>query len=159
MENEQLAKTLEQLADLMEFKGANAFRLKAYRNGAKAIRDLTQSVATLVENSEDLAKIDGIGKSVSQKCVELCETGKLEQLEELLTDVPRSVLDLLNIPKLGPKKAAALFNELGITDLEQLKEACEAERVRELAGTTYADVTVSISQSKPLKRIEDGSGC
>ena len=134
MDNEQIAKTLEQLADLMEFQGANAFRLRAYRNGSKAIRELTQSVATMLDSGEDLTKLDGIGKSVAQKCTELCETGQLQQLEDILVEVPRSVLDLLNIPKLGPKKAAVLFNELNITNLEQLKAACNAGKVRELPG-------------------------
>ena len=134
MDNLKIANTLEQLADLMEFQGTNAFRLKAYRNGAKAVRELTSSIGTMLESEQDLTKIDGIGKSVAQKCTELCETGKLQQLEDLLEQVPRSVLDLLKIPKLGPKKAAALFNQLNIITLDQLKAACEAGKVRELDG-------------------------
>ncbi len=134
MDNEKIAKTLEQMANLMEFQGANAFRLKAYRNGAKTIREFPESIAKLIENDEDLTQFDGIGKSVAQKCSELCETGRLEQMEQILKEVPRSVLDLLNIPKLGPKKAAALFNELGVSSLDQLKAACEAGKVRELSG-------------------------
>ena len=134
MDNERIAKTLNQLADLMEFTGANAFRLRAYRNGARIIKELPDSVAGKLESGEDLTKLDGIGKGVAQKCQELCETGKLQQMEDLLETVPRTVLDLLNIPRLGPKKAAALFNELNITTLEQLKEACEAQKVRELSG-------------------------
>lgn len=134
MDNETIAKTLGQLADLMEFQGANAFRLRAYRNGSKAIREKTQSICAMIEQGEDLTQFDGIGKSVAQKCKELCQSGKLQQLEDLLKEVPRSVLDLLNIPKLGPKKAAVLFNDLGIADLEQLKSACEEGRVRELSG-------------------------
>ena len=134
MDNERIAKTLNQLADLMEFTGANAFRLRAYRNGARVIKELPDSVAGKLEAGDDLTKLDGIGKSVAQKCKELCETGKLKQLEDLLETVPKTVLDLLNIPRLGPKKAAALFNELNIATLEQLKEACEAQKVRGLAG-------------------------
>ena len=134
MDNELIAKSLEQLADLMEFQGTNAFRLKAYRNGAKAVRELTSPIGSLLSENEDLTQFAGIGKSVAQKCTELHETGSLQQLEDLLKEVPRSVLGLLNIPKLGPKKAAALFNELGISDLDQLKAACEAQKVRELDG-------------------------
>lgn len=134
MDNEKIAKTLEQLADLLEFTGANAFRLRAYRNGARVIRDLPESISTMLENEEDLTKLDGIGKGVAGRCKELCDTGKLQQMEDLLENVPRTVLDLLNVPKLGPKKAAALFNELGIETLEQLKAACEAEEVRALSG-------------------------
>ncbi len=134
MDNYQIARTLEQLADLMEFQGANAFRLRAYRNGARAIRELPQSIASLLEDGKDLSKFDGIGKSVSQKCQELCSTGRLKQLDAILESVPRSVLDLLNIPGLGPRKAAMLFKELGVTTLDELKAACEANQVRELSG-------------------------
>ena len=134
MENAKIAKTLDQLADLLEFTGANAFRLRAYRNGARVIRDLPDSIQSMIASGEDLTKLDGIGKSVAQKCTELCETGKLQQMDELLEDVPRTVLDLLNVPKMGPKKAAAVFNELGVETLEQLKAACEAGQVRELSG-------------------------
>ena len=134
MDNEKIAKNLSQLADLLEFTGANAFRLRAYRNGARQIKDLTTPIKTMVINGDDLTKLDGIGKGVAEKCIELCETGKLEQMEELFETVPRTVLDLLNVPKLGPKKAAALFNELNIQNLDQLKAACEEGIVSELSG-------------------------
>lgn len=134
MTNEQIAKQLTQLADLLEFTGANPFRLRAYRNGARVISDMTDSLAKLVADEVDLTKFDGIGKSVAQKCVELVETGTLPQLEELLEQVPRSVLDLLNIPGLGPKKAAVLFNELNIVTLDALQAACEAGELQKLSG-------------------------
>ena len=122
------------LADLMEFQGANAFRLRAYRNGARVIREMPDSIEKLLENGEDLVEFDGIGKGVAAKCRELVETGKLEQLETILDEVPRTVLDLLNVPKLGPKKAAAVFNELGISNLEQLEAACMDGQVQQLPG-------------------------
>ena len=122
------------LADLMEFQGANAFRLRAYRNGARVIREMPDSIEKLLENGEDLVQFDGIGKGVAAKCRELVETGKLEQLETILDEVPRTVLDLLNVPKLGPKKAAAVFNELGISNLEQLEAACMDGQVQQLPG-------------------------
>ena len=134
MTNEKIAESLERLADLMEFQGANAFRLRAYRNGARTIRDLPDSIASLLAARADLTQFDGVGKSVAQKCKELVETGKLQQLEDILQQVPKTVLDLLRVPKLGPKKAAVLFNDLGIENLEQLKDACEAGQIRELPG-------------------------
>ena len=134
MDNEQIAKSLKQLADLMEFQGVNPFRLKAYRNGARSILELPQTITSMIEAGDDLTKLDGIGKSVAQKCKELCETGKLQQLEDLFKEVPKSVLEFLNIPKLGPKKAAVLFNDLNLTTLDQLKAACEAGKVAELPG-------------------------
>lgn len=134
MNNETIANTLSQLADLLEFTGANAFRLRAYRNGARLIKELPDSIVMMVDEGQDLTKLDGIGKGVSEKCHELVKTGKLKQLDEILETVPKSVLDLLNVPKLGPKKCAALFNELGIETLEQLKAACEAGEIRQLSG-------------------------
>lgn len=134
MTNQKIAQTLEMLADLMEFQGANAFRLRAYRNGARVIREMPDSIGKFLENGEDLVQFDGIGKGVAAKCRELVETGKLEQLETILDEVPRTVLDLLNVPKLGPKKAAAVFNELGISNLEQLKTACIDGQVQQLTG-------------------------
>ena len=76
----------------------------------------------------------GVGKSIAEKCAELIETGELPQLKELLEKVPESVLDMLRVPGLGPKRAAILFNDLGISTLDQLKAACEEGRVRELKG-------------------------
>ncbi len=148
MNNEKIANTLLQLADLLEFTGANPFRLRAYRNGGRIIKDQPESIASLIESGQDLTELDGIGKSVSEKCHELCETGSLKQMEDLLQKVPKSVLDLLKIPKLGPKKAAVLFNELGIENLDQLKKACEAGKVRELSGfaeKTEAQILAGIS--------------
>ena len=135
MNNAQIAGTFEQLADLLEFQGANPFRLRAYRNGARTIRDHSESIESIVaDDPSRLTEIDGIGKGVAEKCVALIETGEIAQLKELLDEVPKSVLALLRIPGLGPKKAAILFREMQITTLEQLQAACEAGKVRELKG-------------------------
>ena len=134
MDNEKIAKVLSQLADLLEFQGANPFRLRAYRNGARKIKELPESIASLIADGQNLTKLDGIGKSVAEKCNELIETGKLQQMEDLLEEIPATVLDLLNVPKMGPKKAAAVFNELGVENLLQLQEACEADTVSQLPG-------------------------
>jgi DNA polymerase (family 10) len=135
MNNNKLAEHLEQLADLLEFRGENPFRLKAYRNGARVIRDLGESVASiLLDPKRKLTDLDGIGKGVAEKCEVMIQTGHLPQLDEILEEIPRTVLDLLRIPHLGPKKAAALYHELNVTNLEQLKAACEAGEVRKLKG-------------------------
>ncbi len=134
MNNEKISKHLSQLADLLEFTGANSFRLRAYRNGSRIIKELPESIVSMIEANQDLTKLDGIGKGVAEKCHELVSSGRLKQLDEILETVPKTVLDLLNVPKLGPKKCAALFNELGIQSLDQLKAACEAQQVRLLSG-------------------------
>ncbi len=148
MNNAQIADTLDRLADLLEFQGANAFRTRAYRTGARNIRGISQSIAQLVRDEANLVEIDGIGKSVADKCVTLVQTGSLPQLEELLQQIPASVLDILRIPGLGPKKAALLYQQLGIETLEQLQQACEQQQVRQLKGfaaKTEAAILAGIS--------------
>lgn len=149
--NDTIADTLEQLADLLEFQGANPFRLRAYRNGARKIRELPEAIAELIEQDTDLTAYEGIGDSVAEKCQELVATGKLHQMEELLEQIPRTVLDLLRVPKVGPKKAAALYHQLGVLDLDSLEAVCRAGKVRELEG--FGEKTeLAILEGIPLAR-------
>ncbi|UUO05380.1 DNA polymerase/3'-5' exonuclease PolX [Blastopirellula sp. J2-11] len=134
MTNEQIASRFETLADLLEFDGANSFRVRAYRNAARTIQDLGDPLATMIEQGHDLTELDGIGDDLAKKIVVMVETGKLPQLDDLLKKVPATVLAILRIPGLGPKKAAVLHKELGINDLEQLQVACQEHRVKELKG-------------------------
>lgn len=154
MTNEAIAETLEQLADLLEIQGANPFRLRAYRNGARKIRELPEAISELLEADTDLTQYEGIGESVAEKCQELAATGKLHQLEELLREIPRTVLDLLRVPKVGPKKAAALYQQLGVKNLDGLEAACREGKVRELEG--FGEKTESaILEGIPLAREAD----
>ncbi len=134
MENRQIAALFEKMADLLEFQGANPFRVRAYRNGARRLEDLPDSVAVLIQSGEDLTKIEGIGKDLAEKIATLIKTGELPQLNELMVEVPEGVLALLRIPGLGPKKAAVIYQDLGIDSLEALRVACQAEHVRKLKG-------------------------
>jgi len=135
MPNSRISETFEQVADLLEFQGSNPFRIRAYRNSARTIRDLPEPISTiLADKNRKLTEIDGIGKDLAQKCEQLVQEGALEQLQELLEQIPSTVLDLLRVPNLGPKKAKVLYAELGITTLEQLRAACEEGQVRQLKG-------------------------
>lgn len=138
MTNNQIAAVFEQIADILEFQGANAFRVRAYRNAARVIGDLTDSLAKLVESSreplKELQAIEGIGKDLAEKIETLVRTGALPMLTELEGQVPASVLALLRVPGLGPKKAAALFKELKVHSLDDLRKACEQHQVQELKG-------------------------
>ncbi|HIA17841.1 MAG TPA: DNA polymerase/3'-5' exonuclease PolX [Planctomycetaceae bacterium] len=130
-----MAAALEQLADLLEFQGANAFRIRAYRNSSRVIRDYPESIADIVASDpKSLTAIDGIGKGVADKCTTLVQTGELPQIQEILQQIPPTVLDLLRVPGLGPKKAALIHRELGIENLQQLELACQQEQVRGLKG-------------------------
>jgi len=135
MNNARIAAVFDEIADMLEFSGANPFRVRAYRNGARIVRDLGESAATIIADpNRDLTKLEGIGKDLAQKIATLSETGTLPMLDELRAKIPPSVMALLRVPGLGPKKAAILHKELGIGSLDALREACEKHRVRELKG-------------------------
>jgi len=135
MTNHELAAAFDQIADLLEFQGANPFRVRAYRNAARAIHDLPQAAVDLVAERRDaLSRIEGIGKDLAEKAAVLLETGSLPLLEELRAAVPESVLALLRVPGLGPKRAAQLFHELNVATLEQLRQACEEHKIQALKG-------------------------
>ena len=134
MTNAQIADIFEEVADLLEFKGSNPFRIRAYRNGARTIRDLPEAISSILESDKKLTEFKGIGKDLADKCAALVNTGALPQLDDLRKEIPDSVIALLRIPGLGPKKAAVLHRELGIKSLDELKQACEEEKVRDLKG-------------------------
>ncbi len=134
MTNAQIASAFDEMADILEFQGANQFRVRAYRNAARTISELTESCAAIVEAQADLTAIEGIGKELAAKIATLVTTSDLPQLQELRAAVPASALAMMRVPGVGPKKAAALHRELKITTLDMLREACEAHKVRELKG-------------------------
>ena len=135
MTNATIADAFDQIADLLDFQGANPFRVRAYRNSARTIRDYHEPLENLVvEGSKRLTEIEGIGDDLAQKIITLVGTGELPMLVELKSQIPESVLALLRIPGLGPKKAKALYDQLAIKTLADLKAACEAHQVQKLKG-------------------------
>jgi len=135
MTNAEIAAVFEEIADLLEFQGANPFRVRAYRNGARAIHDLAEPVAGRIGSEEHpLTDVPGIGKDLAEKVALLVSTGSVPLLEELRQQVPESVLAMLRVPGLGPKRAATIFHELGVDGLDALRDACQAHRVSQLKG-------------------------
>ena len=135
MTNAEIAAAFDQVADLLEFKGENPFRVRAYRNAARTIGDLPRSrPRSSAIRQAKLTDIAGIGKDLAEKIQALVETRKLPMLEELRAEIPESVLALLRMPGLGPKRAAILYRELDVNTLDQLREACQSHRVQELKG-------------------------
>ncbi|HJQ79477.1 MAG TPA: helix-hairpin-helix domain-containing protein [Lacipirellulaceae bacterium] len=135
MNNRDVAALFDEIADLLEFQNANPFRVRAYRNAARRINDLSEPLASIAADPKrELTDIDGIGKDLAQKIGEVLETGAIAMLEELRAAIPGGVLAMVRIPGLGPKKAAALYKELGITSLDALRAACEADQVKALKG-------------------------
>jgi len=129
LDNGEIAAMLDRLADLLDIEGANPFRVRAYRTAARTVRDLPQSLAALVAEGKDLADLPGIGHDLAEKLAGVVESGRFPALEEARARVPAGLADLVELPGVGPKRAKALYDELGITTLEQLAEALRAGRV------------------------------
>ncbi|HSJ94009.1 MAG TPA: DNA polymerase/3'-5' exonuclease PolX [Gaiellaceae bacterium] len=131
--NAELAERFDLLADLLELDGADAFRLSAYRRASARIRESAAPVARLALEGT-ATQIPGIGGTIEAKIVELSETGDLAALRKLRDRVPSGLVEIMRVPGLGPKTARRLWQELGVATLDDLREAAESEKLRELSG-------------------------
>jgi DNA polymerase (family 10) len=132
--NSDVEAIFNRVADLLEIEGANPFRVRAYRNGARAVGGLPRNVADMVAAGEDLTELSGIGEDLAGKIVEIVETGGLAQLEEIEGRTPLALADLLKVSGLGPKRVQVLREELGIASLDDLARAAREGRIRQLHG-------------------------
>ena len=149
MENIEIAGILEELGHLLEIQGSNPFRIRAYRNAVRTVRGLTRPLAAMVEEGEDLTALDAIGKDMSAHIVELVQTGELARLAEVSAEVPRSLVQLVKLDGVGPKKAKKLWESLDVTTVDELEAALKAGRVESLEGFGATSV------KKILTAIED----
>src|SRR5947208_3727346 len=148
MNKEEIAGILERIATLLELKGENPFKIRAYTNAARAIETFGANVSNF-QDEEAVAKIPGIGKSIALKIKELTETGSLKYFQELSAEFPTGILELFSLAGLGAKKIKALHDKLGISSTEQLQKACEQGRVAELPGfgeTTQQKICEAIAR-------------
>ena len=132
--NTDVARVFDEIADLLEIQGENAFRIRAYRNAARLIEGLGVSVGEMIEKREDLTELPGIGKDLAAKIGEIVESGTCAAREELRGKLPSTIITLLRIPGLGPKRVQTLYRELDISTPEQLHAAIADGKVRELHG-------------------------
>lgn len=132
--NADVAAVFDELADLLEIEGANPFRLRAYRNASRTLRDLSREVAMMVEQGEDLTGLPGIGKDLAAKIREIVRTGTTTLLEEYRRKSPPALTELLHLPGLGPKRVQVLARELRIGSLADLQRAAQEGLVRRLPG-------------------------
>jgi DNA polymerase (family 10) len=133
MDKGQVAEVLVNIATLLELKGENPFKTRAYQNAARTIETLSEPLDKLIAE-ERLGDIKGIGDALQQKITELVTTGRLQYYEDLKAATPPGLVAMLDIPGLGPKKIKALHDELGIESVEQLELACKAGKVAGLKG-------------------------
>jgi DNA polymerase (family 10) len=148
MTKSQIADVLQEIATLLELKDENPFKIRAYANAARSLETFGGNLGNL-QDEEALAKIPGIGKAIAAKIKELAATGKLKYVEELRAEFPAAIQELFSISGLGAKKIKALYENLKISSIEQLREACESGRVAELPGfgeTTQAKICAAIEQ-------------
>ncbi len=134
MDNVEIARTLEEVADVLEIQNGNQFRIRAYRNAVRTIETQTTPLARWVAEGRPLTDLPGIGKEMASHIKEMVETGTLGYRDELLAEVPRTVLALMRLPAVGPKKAKRLHDELGVSSAEELEEAGKAGRIAALSG-------------------------
>ena len=128
-----MAGILVEIGVLLELKGENPFKTRAYSNGARIIEGLSEPLAKIVAEKR-LGEIKGIGEALEQKITELVETGKLKYYDELKASIPPGLLEMLEISGLGPKKIQALNKKLGVDSIEKLEASCQAGKVAELDG-------------------------
>jgi DNA polymerase (family 10) len=138
MKNQFVADILYLVANLLDLKGEIFFKTRAYRIAAQTIEALDEDIEKLV-NQGRIESIPGVGEALAKKITELVQTGKLEYLERLKKEVPTGLIDLLGIPGLGPKKVAALYKNLGITNTQELREAANKGELRTLEG--FGEIT------------------
>lgn len=157
--NAVIAATFTEIADLLEIEQANPFRIRAYRNAARIVSELGADLRAMVARGDDLTALPGIGKDLSAKIREIVETGRCVALDKLRGEIPPAITELLQVPGLGPKRAAMLWHELDVETPGQLVAAARAGRIRELPGfgaKTEANILLAVeshlSQARRVPR-------
>jgi DNA polymerase (family 10) len=133
MTNQELAKTFQTIADLLEIKGENIYKILAYRKAADSLSNLGQDINAIWKEGK-LTEVDGVGKAIAEKIDELLSTGHLGFLDKLEGEIPPGLAELLQVPDLGPKKVALFWKQLGITNLPELDNAAREGKLRSLPG-------------------------
>ena len=149
MENLDVARVLTELADLLEIQGASTFRIRAYRNAVNTINSLSRPIHAMVTDGEDLTALPGVGKSVAKYIGELLETGTISRMEEVTAEIPRTLVTLMRLDGVGPKKAKKLFDALDVRTVDDLEKALQDGRVQQLDGFGVK------SADKILRAIDD----
>lgn len=146
MSQKSVTRILEDIAKLLEIKGENPFKSRAYYNAAKTLSGITNLEELIKEKR--LREIKGIGEAISQKIEEYATSGRMEYYDQLTREIPESLLELMEIPNLGPKKIKVLHDQLGVSNVGELEYACKENRLVHLAG--FGEKT----QEKVLKGID-----
>jgi DNA polymerase (family X) len=152
VKNVEIARVFLEMADLLELKGENVFKIRAYRRAAQVIEHLPEEITDLLARGDDLQELPGIGEAIAKKSAELVATGKLAAYEELKGQFPEGITRLLEIPGIGPKTAHRLATELGIDSVETLEAAILAGRVTDLPRMGEKTAQNILRQIQALRR-------
>ncbi len=133
MKNRELSEIFDKMADILEFKGDNPFKINAYRKAARVLKDLTEDIEKLAREGK-LKDLSGVGSGIAKKIEEYLETGRVSKYEEVKEGVSEGLIELLKIPDLGPKTLALLHKEMNIHNMTELEEALQSEKARALPG-------------------------
>lgn len=152
MKNSKVATVFQDIADLLEIKGENVFKMRAYQKAARAIEHYPRELKIMIEEGEDLRNIPGVGEAIAKKTVELITTGKLDYYENLRAESPQGITNLLAIPGIGPKTAKKLSSELGISSVDELESAINEGQVAKLFGLGEQTADSILHQIRALRR-------
>ena len=133
MDKKEIAAIFEEIGALLDLKGENPFRVRAYYNAARMVDGLQEDLSKLVEENR-LTEIKGIGKDLAAKITEMVTTNHLKFYDELKASMPQGLLDMLKIPGFGPKRAKIVYEKLKIDSIEKLEAACKAGKIAQLDG-------------------------
>jgi len=134
VDNPQIARVFEEIADVLEIQNANPFRIRAYRNAVRTVEAQAMPLRRMVEEGRALTDLPGIGKEMAAHIQEMVATGTLGFRDELLAEVPRSLIELVRLPGLGPRKARKLWDDLKIQSVDELEAAAKAGRIAAAPG-------------------------
>ena len=132
--NADIAAVFEEIADLLEIRGDNPFRIRAYRNAARTVGEFSRDLKTLVDRGPALPKLPGVGADLEGKIREICASGTCGLLERMHREMPAAITELLKIPGLGPKRVRLLYDVLEVNSVEQLRRAARSGKIREVPG-------------------------
>jgi len=152
MKNSEVAKVFQDIADLLELKGENVFKIRAYQKAARAIEHYPRELKAMIDEGEELQSIPGVGEAISKKATELITTGKLGYYENLKAEFPQGITNLLAIPGIGPKTANKLSSELGISSVDELERAIDEGRVAHLFRLGEKTADNILHQIQALRR-------
>jgi len=152
LKNSEVSKVFRDIADLLELKGENVFKIRAYQKAARAIEYHPRELKVMIDDGEDLQNIPAVGEAIAKKATELITTGKLAYYENLKAEFPQGITNLLVIPGIGPKTASKLSTELGVSSVDELERAIGEGRVAQLSRLGEKSADNILHQIQALRR-------